>query len=80
MCLLAVLAVAACCAGSLRLLRQLPLVAALFVLACCADSLFENFRLFIKIAMLGWIWIDFALLNTFVNCDFHCFFLVLACS
>ena len=78
MCLLAVLAVVACCAVSLCLLRQLPLVAALVVLACCADLLFEIFRLFIKFAILGWIWIELALLNTFVNCDFHSF-LVLVC-
>ena len=32
---------------------------------------FAIFRIFIKIGLMGRIWIDFALLNTFATCDFY---------
>ena len=35
---------------------------------------FSIFRTFIKFAIMGRIWIDLALLNTFANCDFYLFF------
>ena len=32
------------------------------------------FRIFIKFGIMGWIWIDFALLNTLYKCQIHRFF------
>ena len=32
------------------------------------------FRLFIKFGIMGWIWIDFAFLNTLYKCQIHRFF------
>ena len=38
------------------------------------NFIFCFYHVFIKIGLMGWIRIDFALLNTFANCDFYIFF------
>ena len=40
-------------------------------------SIFYVCPIFIKIGLMCWIWIDFALLNAFANCDFYLFFEIL---
>ena len=43
-------------------------------------SILGFYFIFIKIGLMGWIRIDFALLNTFANCDFYRFFEILTFS
>ena len=40
-------------------------------------SIFGFYINFIKIGLMGWTWIDSALLNTFASCDFYLFFFAL---